>query len=345
MQKIQKHIEIVSSTKTELSSMGQGSREAARAVLSKHYARVGITIINNLSDLEDLVRLKPDLVFLGMTFLPVNPELGRNDPDKIWLAEYFDEFNISYTGSNQLAHEREGLKPLAKQRVLDFGLHTSPFAVIKQGQSTGQENLALKFPVFIKPVSLCGGQGIDSQSLAHNYRQLHAKVRAIANDMQADSLIEEYLPGREFTVAILKDEHSDEFSIMPLELIAPANNSGARILTSKVKAADTESFLEVTDESIREKISELAINVFHALGARDYGRIDIRLDEFGTPFFLEANLVPSLVNGYGNFPKACLLNMGIGYEAMLLRIVALGMKRSVTEFEELVSLSPIPAPA
>src|SRR2546422_735150 len=103
MQKIQKHIEIVSSTKTEFSSMSRESRDAAQAVLSKHYAKVGVTIVNDLSDLESLVKLRPDLVFLGMTFLPVNSELGRNDPDKIWLAEYLDELNISYTGSNRLA--------------------------------------------------------------------------------------------------------------------------------------------------------------------------------------------------------------------------------------------------
>ncbi len=345
MQKIQKHIEIVGSTKTELSSMSRESRDAVHTVLSKYYAKVGVTIVNDLSDLESLVKLSPDLVFLGMTFLPANSELGRNDPDKIWLAEYLDEFNISYTGSNQFAHELEGLKPLAKQRVLDFGLSTSPFEVIEQNKLATQESLDLKFPVFIKPANRGGGQGIDSQSVAHNFRQLQAKVRAITNKLGADSLIEEYLPGREFTVAILKDEHSDEFSVMPLELIAPADNHGARILTSKIKSADAESFFEVIDRSIRDKITTLAINVFHALGARDYGRIDIRLDEFGTPFFLEANLLPSLINGYGNFPKACLLNMGIGYETMLLRIVALGMKRTLDEVEELVSLSPIPVPA
>jgi D-alanine-D-alanine ligase len=132
---------------------------------------------------------------------------------------------------------------------------------------------------------------------------------------------------------------------MPLELIAPTDNRGARILTSKVKSTDTESFLGVTDEVISDKITTLAIDVFHALGARDYGRIDIRLDKFGTPYFLEANLVPSLIDGYGNFPKACLLNRGMDYETMMLRIVALGMLRTQPKLEEVVGLSPVFVPA
>ncbi len=345
MRKIQKHIEIVSSTRTGLSSMSLESRTAAHAVLSKHYARVGVTIVNDLSDLVSLVELRPDLVFLGMTFLPMNPELGRNDPDKIWLAEYLDDHNISYTGSNRLAHEREGHKPLAKQCVQDFGLSTPSFEVIEQSQLPEKVNTTLKFPVFIKPTNRGGGQGIDSQSLAYNLQQLQEKVKALAVGLQADSLLEEYLPGREFSVAILKDEFSNEYSVMPLELVAPADNHGERILTSRVKSADAESFLEVKDDAFGDKITTLAIDVFHALGARDYGRIDIRLDGFGTPYFLEANLVPSLIDGYGNFPKACLLNMGIAYETMMLRIVALGMLRSQPGVEEVVALSPIPLPA
>ncbi len=56
--------------------------------------------------------------------------------------------------------------------------------------------------------------------------------------------------------------------------------------------------------------------------------IDIRLDKVGTPQFLEANLIPSLINGYGNFPKSCLLNSGLDYEEIILAITALGMSHS-----------------
>ena len=73
---------------------------------------------------------------------------------------------------------------------------------------------------------------------------------------------------------------------------------------------------------------ELALHVFHALGARDYGRIDIRLDGAGVPHFLEANLMPSILKDYGNFPKACMLNETIGYEESILRIVDLAFERS-----------------
>lgn len=76
-------------------------------------------------------------------------------------------------------------------------------------------------------------------------------------------------------------------------------------------------------------MSTLALASFHALGARDYGRIDIRLDSDGVANFLEANLIPSLISGYGSFPKACELNIGLEYEPMIISITELGLIRNL----------------
>lgn len=335
MKKINTHIEIVCSTAPGLSSMSQPSRDGILAVLSRHYTRVGITIVNNLADLHALAALQPDFVFLGMKFIPVDPSLGQEDPNKIWISDFLDANGITYTGSNQLAHELELNKQLAKQRVLEAGFNTSSFYVVAQGQTVTEQDIKISYPVFIKPTSRGGGAGIDSNSVANDFEQLQSKVASIAADHNSDSLIEGYLSGREFSVAILKDEDSSDYSLMPLELIAPQNENGLRLLSAAVKSADTETFVEVTDQNIKSKITELALDVFQALGARDYGRIDIRLDEKGTPHFLEANLIPSLLDGYGNFPKACLMNIDLEYEPMILSIVRLGLDRCLVIGDDL----------
>src|SRR5207249_3275075 len=91
-------------------------------VLAKHFTKVGVTVVNNLSDLEALVARRPDLVFLGMEFIPADPMLGPADPNKTWLSDFLDGHEIAYTGSSQTAHELGRYKPLAKQRVLDANL-------------------------------------------------------------------------------------------------------------------------------------------------------------------------------------------------------------------------------
>jgi D-alanine-D-alanine ligase len=323
--KSNRRIEIVRSTTRGLSSLSRASSDAILTVLSQHFTEVGVAIVNDLSDLETLVATGPDLVFLGMQFISI--------PHKVWLSDFFDEHDIAYTGSSQTAHELERNKPLAKRHVLEAGLKTAAFCVIKQDQSVNQADVPLAFPLFIKPANRGGGLGIDSDSVAHSFEQLQAKAHSITTRFKTDSLVEEYLPGREFSVAILKDEYSSNYLSMPIELIAPPDKGGTRMLSCRVKSANSEQALEVTDEILKFRVATLALDVFHALGARDYGRIDIRLDEAGIPHFLEANLIPSLIDGYGSFPKACVLNIDLEYEPMLLRIAHLGLARSIAAIE------------
>lgn len=328
-------IEIVRSSEPGLSSISQRGAIQIYAALANHYTNVTITIVNNLVDLQALVGRKPELVFLGMKFLPKNFALGLADPDKIWVSEYLAECGIAYTGSSESAVALELNKTLAKRRVLDAGLKTPRFYTSNQKEPRINSDIDILFPVFVKPTSLGGGLGIDSGSVAYDDEQLLSKINSIAIDLRSDSLIEEYLPGREFSVAILKDEYSNNYSVMPIELIPPADEDGQRFLSRKVKKADTESTVYVEDGIIKSNVCELAISSFLALGARDYGRIDIRLDKDGEPHFLEANLIPGLKSTGSYFPKACLLNSGMDYEAVILTIVRLALIRKVEEYQNL----------
>ncbi len=342
MKKINKHIAVVRSSDIWLSSLSQVSCDGIVTLLKNFYETVEVITVNNPDDLNKIVLAAPDLVFMGMKFVPSNPKLGLNDPDKIWLSDYLDEHQINYTGSGQIAHELELNKHFAKQRVREHGLNTSNFYVRDQ-QTINTTSNPLAFPLFIKPTNRGGGLGIGSDSLVNNYQQLEAKVLSISLLHGSDSLIEEYLPGREFSVAILKDRLAGGYFIMPLELVAPKDAQGARILSQEVKAADEEDFLEITNQTIKNNVSELAMKVFKALGARDYGRIDVRLDSSGVPQFLEANLLPSLLDGYGNFPKACRLNINLSYADMILEITALGFQhRKSLSFKPALSSSTPP---
>jgi len=346
--KIQKHIEIVRSTTPGLSSIGETSCRSVYNLLRSIYATVGITILNNEEDLAALVARQPDLVFVGMKFVPRDENVSVWDSPKIWVTQYLDEHNIAYTGSGFVSHALELDKSLAKQRVLSAGLLTSPYSVIRRNATESSDFDKLTYPLFVKPTNRGGGLGVDSNSLVHSPQALQLKAQSLSDEFNTDSLVEEYLPGREFSVAILKDEFAEgNFLLMPLELIAPINKRGIRILSDEVKSADVETFIAVPQGALRQSITALALNAFHALGAQDYGRIDIRLDGSGTPHFLEANLIPSLLDGYGNFPKACLLNAGIDYKSMILRIVRLGLNRSKTGKVILPDLEPalFPSPS
>lgn len=327
MAKISKRIEIIRTDNTALSSMSRSSADAVCDTLSRYYTDVKLTHIETLADVSQLIKRNPDLAFLGMKYLHETYSDSTDQPVKLWLSKLLDDAGIASTGSNAVAHELELDKALAKQRVRLSGLPTSPFIVMAYGNNFSPDIQQLSFPLFVKPTNRGGGAGIDSSSLVTNMLELEQKVSSLADKLQCDALIETYLPGREFSVAILKAEHTGEFNVMPIELIAPLDEKGSRILSQAIKSADSETHIAVTDKVLRSRLKSLALNVFYALGARDYGRIDIRLDADGNPQFLEANLIPSLLDNYGNFPRACKLNINLGYDQVLQHIVRLGLTR------------------
>lgn len=323
--------------------MSKRSRDAIQATLAKHYSQVSITIINTPEDLNQLITNKPDLVFLGMKFVPVVTALAHNEPNKFWISEFLDNNNINYTGSSKSAHIRELNKDIAKDLMIEAGISTADFYLAKRDQPSTWKNQTLKYPVFIKPSNRGGGLGIDDCSIAYNQDAINYKASSVADKLRSDILVEEYLSGQEYSVAILGRPSSDDYDSMAVQLSTNQDGSGVSFISSTIKQANSEVVKVVSDYEMSTKLSTLALGAFHALGGRDYGRIDVRLDCHGEPHFLEANLLPSLIEDYGSFPKACVLNEQINYETMILNIVDLAFARNsqVREFNLEKNVVPV----
>lgn len=324
MFKINKSVELVTTSIKPLSLMGLKSRLGAKAALERRYSHVRITNIESVRDLVELVNRQPDLAFLGMKFIYDN---SQPQPKPVWISEYLSAAGIAYTGSDQFASMLEHNKLLSKQVVAGRGLKTAKSMLIKQGEVYGAHDIDISYPIFIKPVDGGGGSGINDKSLVRNFDELKAQVDWLLDAYRTDALLESYLPGREFSVGILKKRFSDGFHLLPLEIVAPVSQTGSRFLSSSVKQADSEQVFVIEDSILKDKVNKLAFNVFNALGAEDYGRIDIRLDENGEPHFLEANLLPSLLDNYGNLPKAAQLNIGLSHNKLINKIAELGFAK------------------
>lgn len=323
--KIDTYIEIVGSSNPRINAMSRDSQLSMHAVLSKLYTHVGITIVDTMSDLEALVAKKPDLVVLGMKLVLLDPTKEYDDSPKIWLSTYLEEHGISYTGSDTAALNLEFDKHDAKQSVIDAGLRSASFFIANIGSALQAHTLA--FPLFVKPTNRGDSKGIDEFSVVYNNTDLEAKVRSIHSELSSNALIEEYLPGREFSVAVIRQPGTDNLTAMPIEIVAPADHKGHSFLSEAVKEADVEKVIGVHDTGLRSKLNALAIGVFQALGSRDYGRIDMRLDAQGEPSFIEANLMPGL-SDHGYLIRCFMLNRNIAYDEMIATIVQLAAERT-----------------
>ena len=285
-------------------------------ILSKRYADVLITKINTKKDLDRLLKRKPDLVFSGVKYFNFNNE-------KVWLNDCLEAYDIPYIASSKAALDNESDKNIAKKLMLKAKIKTADFFVTNQDEHENVSSIPLPFPLFIKPLKGGDSRGIDSNSVAYNFSSFKKKVLEIRTKHNLSSLVETYLPGKEYSVGIFQDSIKGTLRAMPIEIVVKKNINGHRILDFDVKKNDEEKVIAVTDVKIFKKLSKLAKEAFKALGGKSLGRIDIKMNDQGVPHFMEANLMPGLRKGY--FYRSCLLNLDMNYDDMIFNIANTGL--------------------
>lgn len=302
--------------------------EVIRCILLQRFARVEVTIIKTLKDLDDLAERQPDLVFSGVKYF-------NFDNQTLWLNEFLDQNQIPYIGSEKKALDREFNKTAAKKLTYNAGLKTALYASVPRGELLSHLPANMQFPVFIKPA--CGGDsiGIDAASLAHNALDMESKIQQLSASLNCEVLVEQYLSGKEYSVGIIENDSTKILTAMPIEIRTSKNKQGHRILDFQTKQNDAEEVLAVSNRQIHGALSDLAKSVFRVLGGSAFGRIDIRMCASGIPHFMEANLMPGLKKGY--FYRACALNLGMSYDQMIIGLAENRIRSSLGQTKELKS--------
>lgn len=268
-----------------------------------------------------LQREKPQIVFNiaeGWT--------GRNRESL--LPAIFDFMGIPYTGSDPLTLGLALDKGLTKTVAAAAGVATPRFRV---AWGVGDlENLDLDFPLFVKPAYEGSSKGIRDSSRVDTPEDLTRLVSWITGTYRQPALVEEFLPGREFTVGILGNS---DLKVLPIMEVRPgaelADSLGNKdfVYSFETKSRNMEYFLcpAPLPEEMAERIRRMAMEVYRVLECRDLSRIDIRLDAAGNPHFLEINPLPGL-SRVSLFPLLAKTG-GIEFEELVPMILRLAMER------------------
>lgn len=332
--KFGQHIAVVSTITDDLKETGFGTIRTCKVFcesLQKRYARVTFHQITGISSLDDIVHLKPDFVVLCSKYF-IDPETKS----KIWFSEYFSIQEIKYSGSDRKALEFDSNKSKAKTVLRNEGIATANYFLASPGQYKTEDRLPLQLPLFIKPLDAANGFGIDENSIARDFETYQKKVDELFSLQGTKVLVEEMLPGREFTVAIFDDSSNGVRWTLPMEIVPLKNKQGDRILGYHEKQSNNEE-LKSVGQPLCAKLNHLASEAFTALGAKDFGRVDIKLDAKGIPNFMEINLVPGMTPDSSYFVRACSFQseyiakdnpeLGMNYDELVNKIAELGLLR------------------
>jgi D-alanine-D-alanine ligase len=330
------HIEIITTPNESLKESGFGTLKACRSV-SDAMQRMGYSVRLNVcktkDDLDEVVKRKPELVILAVKYIPIKNE------DDIWLSDYFSRHGINFTGSSREVLKFDSNKVLAKMHLKTKNITTANYFIAIPGQYEKENELPLTFPLFLKPLDAANGNGIDDLSFVTNFIDYESKVLSLYDSFNQPILIEEYLDGREFTVAIF-ETLNERLIVSAVEVIPPTSSNGLKILGAQAKKDDSEKLIKIDDNEVKSRVTTLAIDAFNALGARDFGRIDIKTKKSGECFFMEANLVPGMTYGSSYFPKACDIAHEFAYDKVIELLIAGGISRASSTVPPFINPDP-----
>jgi len=271
----------------------------------------------------------PDIVF--------NIAEGLHGPNReSHVPAICEFFGIPYTGSDPLTLALALDKERTKEVLAARGVRTPPWRVAG-GNRGGVHPEGLEPPLIVKPLYEGSSKGIDVGSLCRTWEEVWDRVSWVERAYCQPALVEEFLSGREFTVAILGNGIGAR-AFPPVEISFQALPEGA----PKLYGWEAKWIWDLPDRPLdifqcpaqlapaeERKVVEAALGAFHALGCRDWARVDLRMDHRDEPQVLEVNPLPGILPDPAQnscYPKAARAT-GLDYSSMILAVLDTALDR------------------
>jgi len=303
--------------------------EAVREALTPGY---DVILIEANEDAYDRIRgERPDLVFNIAEGL-----VGQSRESHI--PAMLEMLQIPYTGSSPLTLALCLDKVRAKEILAYNGIPTPRFFVISDFTSPlSTLHSPLSFPLIVKPLHEGSSKGIRNESVVWDEDGLKERAEWVIKEYQQPALVEEFVQGREFTVALLgngKDLRvlpivEIDYSTLP-QGVNPIYSYEAKWIWDRPEAPlDIFICPAPLEGGLKKEIEEICRGTFNILDIKDWCRVDVRLDSNGRPHILEINPLPGILpNPEDNscFPKAARA-AGMDYNQLINTVVDIACKR------------------
>ncbi|MGB7219522.1 MAG: hypothetical protein WBD07_12010 [Vicinamibacterales bacterium] len=246
------------------------------------------------------------------------------------VVSHLELLKLSYTGCNARGLLLARDKSLSKKLLAYHRIAVPEFEVFRIGRPIRRPK-RLAFPLMVKSLTQEASIGISQASVVDSDEKMKERVTFIHESIGTAAIVEQYVEGRELYVGIIGNQ---VLQVLPVwELFFTNMPEGARrIATDRVKwsvkyqkkyGIDSGPARDLT-QAQADAIQHICKRTYRALEMSGYARIDLRLDQSGNVWVLEANPNPQIARGEDFAASA--ENIGLSYEAVLQRIVNLGLR-------------------
>ncbi|CAG0983227.1 D-alanine-D-alanine ligase [Anaerolineae bacterium] len=231
-----------------------------------------------------------------------------------------EAFWIPYTFSDPLTLSVCLDKSFAKRIWQSYGLPTPEFLVVSDLARFKEESLfRFEYPLFVKPVSEGTSKGINEESIVVSFNELVHRIEWILMHYDQPAIIEEYLPGREFTIGVLGNGATARtLGAVEISMIDPFSKVYG--YQQKEECETRVTYSPVKDPSLLADLSRLAMDAYTIVGCHDAGRVDVRISKSGEPQLLELNPLPGLHPTHSDLPIIA-TQVGMSYRDLIGEII------------------------
>ena len=245
------------------------------------------------------------------------------------VVSYLELLRLRYTGCNPRGLILARDKALSKKLLAYHRIPVPDFTVVRYGRKPVLSK-RMHFPLIVKSLFFEASAGISQASVVENAEQLARRVQFIHESLGTAAIVEQFIDGRELYVGVLGNERLDVFPVWEMSFAQMPENRW-RIATERVKWSTQYqkkhgimTNAAKLDAAATEGIQRIAKRAYRALDLNGYARIDLRMDDEGRAYVLEANPNPNLAYGE-DFAESAEV-AGTSYEELLERIIALGIR-------------------
>jgi D-alanine-D-alanine ligase len=239
------------------------------------------------------------------------------------IPALLDAYQIPYVFSEGFVLTICLHKGFTKDVVRKAGVATADFCTLSHPED--YKKVDLPYPLFLKPVAGGTGIGITASSKVTNPGQLKSVSQAMLAAYEQPVLVETYLSGREFTVGIT-GTGDDAVSTGVMEIIIDHQSDGGIYSYKTKQEYVTTTRYEKPEAAAWKACEAVALAAWQALGCRDGGRVDVKMDEKGVVHFLEVNPLAGLHPIDSDLPILSRMH-GLSYDELIARIVHSAQKR------------------
>ena len=253
---------------------------------------------------------------------------GRNRESQVPII--LEMMRVPFVGADGLTLGMTLDKIITKKILIAEGIPTPRFVEIADPEKSWRIDLG--YPLIVKPRYEGSSKGLRKTSLVTTPDELARQARWVIETYHQPALVEEFIEGKEVTVAIIGNDPPVAQPIAQIQIEGALELGRLFYTFDHIRSGADYICPAPIDEGLRKELEAVALKTYQAVECRDFGRVDIRVDRSGRPFVLEINPLPSLSTEdvFMCVAKA----LGVSYETIINQVLDAALARCQVKSRE-----------